>query len=238
MKAKRLNLCALGFLASLCLTLTVPVTLTSAQSSQTAETETGYVISLRGGTLTLSNIPMGSPEGNGGGGDAGPRIVLRSPDGGTRELKGAEAEQMMKRMRQGGGTRIELNEVNGKRTYTLTGPDGKSRTLTQEEFEKFQKKMESEGGGKMMMRSTEDSQSPPAGFHASPAPAVSAASSGKQPGETNGEKKIERKKVQFSRFAVTDQTSKPDGLMRGTKVKVHYRLEGGKKIATKIAIVQ
>jgi len=86
----------------------------------------------------------------------------------------------------------------------------------------------------MMVRSTDDRQSPPAGFHASPAPAVSAASSGKQPGETKGE----RKKVQFSRFSVTDQTSKPDSLARGTKVKVHYRLEGGKKVATKIAIVQ
>lgn len=233
MKAKRLTWQALAALASLCLTLTASATPPmplKTQSSPASETETGYVISLRGSTLTLSNISLGN---RGGGGGAGPRIVLRSPDGSTRELTGAEAEQAMQRMQPGGGgTRIEVSERNGKRTYTLTGPDGKTRTLTQEEFEKFQKKMESEGGGhsggRMMVRSTDGGPPPPA---------HSAQPDGETIAATKGEKNIERKKVRFSRFAVTDQTSKPDGLARGTKVKVQYRLEGGKKIATKIAIV-
>ena len=233
MKVRRLTLCALAALASLFLTLTIPVTLTSAQSSQTAETETGYVISLRGNTLTLSNIPMGSPQGNRGGDGAGPRIMLRSPDGSTRELKGEEAEQVMQRMQQeGGGSRIEVNEVNGKKTYTVTGPNGKSRTLTQKEFDKLRKKMESGGGGGMMVRSSDANSPPPAHFAQSNSKTMRAAMS-----EQKREKKSERKKVQFSRFAVTDQTSKPDGLVRGTKVKVHYRIEGEKKIATRVELL-
>ena len=231
MKAKRLTWQALAALASLCLTLTASATPPmplKTQSSKASETETGYVISLRGSTLTLSNIPMGN---RGGGGDAGPRIVMRSPDGSTRELKGEEARQVMARAR-GNSTSINVSEVNGKRTYTLRGPDGKTRVLTREEFEKFQKKMESENsghsGGGMMIRSTDDSPSPPA---------RSAQPDGETIAATKREKNTERKKVRFSRFAVTDQTSKPDGLARGTKVKVQYRLEGGKKIATKIVIV-
>ena len=236
MKTNRLTLCALAALASLSLSLTIlaaPPMPLATQSADAAETETGYVISLRGNTLTLSNIPMGN---RGSGGGAGPRIVMRSPDGSTRELKGEEARQAMARAR-GNSTSINVREVNGKRTYTVRGPDGKTRDLTQEEFEKLQKKMESEGGGRsggrMMMRSTDDSQSPPV-RSAQPEGATMTATAA----ATKGEKKSERKKVQFSRFAVTDQTSKPDGLARGTKVKVQYRLEGEKKIATKIAIVK
>jgi hypothetical protein len=230
MKAKRLVWQALAVLASLCLTMTVLAAPARTQNSEAVKPETGYVISLRGNTLTLSNVPMGNRR---GGGDAGPRIMVRTADGGTRELKGEEAEQAMKRMRsEGGGTSINVNEENGKRTYTVTGPDGKSRKLTQEEYEKLRKKMESEGGGRMMMHAPNGSP---------PSPASSGQSAGATMtttvNEEEGGQKGVKKKVQFSRFAVTDQTSKPDGLARGTKVKVHYRLEGEKKIATRVELL-
>jgi hypothetical protein len=222
MKAKRLVWQALAALASLLLTLTVLAAPARTQNSGAVEPETGYVISLRGNTLTLSNVPLRGAQ---GGGAAGPRIVARSPDGGTRELKGKEAEQAMKRMRsEGGGTSINVNEVNGKRTYTATGPDGKSRELTQEEFENLRKKMESKGGGSMMMHAPDASQPPPA-------------RSEQSDGKTKSAQAGEKRKVQFSRFSVTDKTSKPGDLARGTRVKVHYRLEGEKKIATRIELV-
>ena len=47
----------------------------------------------------------------------------------------------------------------------------------------------------------------------------------------------ERKKVSFTKFEITDETEMPENIERGTQIKVHYRIEGDRKIATKVEAV-
>ncbi len=212
----RVTKMTLGFLAILSLTGTTLAHQPVSQDSQKTKIETGYVISLRGNSLSMSNVPLGG--GGSGGSSGGPqrRIMMRTADGKTRELRGKEAEQAMKSFRQeGGGTSVQVTEENGQKRYTVRGPDGKTRELTPEEFEKLRKKMQA-GGGHAVVRSTEGEQTSSGG---------------------NAAAGREKKQVKFHRFVLNDQTRKPDQIERGTKVKVHYRLEGGKKIATKIEVV-
>ena len=191
----------------------------AAAQSEDTKTLTGYVISHRGTSLAISNVPVGGGNGAQAGGGGQPRVMMRTADGQTRELKGEEARKAMEGMQhqggggmraQGGGMRVEVDEVNGQRRYRVTGPDGKTRELTPEEFKKMQKEMGG-GGARVMVRSSEDA---PEG----------------------GDGK-EKKPVKFFRFVLGEGADIPEVLERGTHVTVHYRIEGDKKIATKIELV-
>ena len=207
----------LGVAGTLCVSGLAMLASPSQKDSKEGLVETGFVISMRGNNLSMSNVPLG---GNQAAGNAGPggqrRVVMRTADGQTRELKGKEAEQAAAQFRgKGDGTSVQVNEGNGQKRYTVKGPDGKTRELTPEEFAKLRKQMEQSGaGGHVMVRSSEGGPAP-----------------------SGTEQKGPRKKVQLHRFVLDDQTRKPDNIERGTKVRVHYRLDGDKKIATRIEVL-
>lgn len=211
--------------AMLAALLVVPAGITASAQSQ--EVETGYLVSLRGHTLAISNVAMGG----GGGGGAQPqmRMMVRGSDGQRRELTGEALEKAKQRMRAGGGTSISVNvDSSGNKTYSVMGPDGKTKTLTEEEFKEMEKKMEQGGGHTVRMPAAEDGSAPRR---------VMVRSSSASESEDGSGKVMKRTKVSFTKFEITDDTEIPDGIERGTQIKVHYRIEGDRKIATKIEAV-
>ena len=63
------------------------------------DVETGFLVSLRGNSLAISNVAMGG--GGSGAGQPQMRMMTRGSDGQTRELTGEELEKAKQRMRSG-----------------------------------------------------------------------------------------------------------------------------------------
>lgn len=205
--------------AVLCLSVGV-VAGAAAQSGKSGlkeMTETGYVVGLKDGSFSLSNIPVGGGPAAGGG---GPMVITRQ----------SKAE---------GGSDAAKAGTPGK--VQMRTPDGKVVTkrmedLTPEERERINQAMKNSGGNVQTKVVRPEDMTPEQREQA-----AKARSEGKVMtfgGDGTPTPAPGNEPLKITDFVTTDKTRRVGEIANGAKVRVTYVEQDGKKVATRIEVTK